>query len=81
MLTLSDEVIRALPDGITRAEIREIKTEIREEQKITDMEVILEEPDPGSSGRTAVFQRFFTSITGKIRRNTGNCMKNCQKEN
>lgn len=47
MLTLSDEVIHALPDGITRAEIREIKTEIREEQKITDMEVILEEPDPG----------------------------------
>lgn len=44
MLTLSDEVVAALPDGITRQEIRDIKAEIKEEQKITDLEVLLEEP-------------------------------------
>ena len=35
MLTLSDEVVAALPDGITRQEIRDIKAEIKEEQKIS----------------------------------------------
>lgn len=44
MLTLSEEVVAALPDGITRQEIRDIKAEIKEEQKITDLEVLLEEP-------------------------------------
>lgn len=44
MLTLSDEVVAALPDGITRQEIRDIKAEIKEEQKITDLEVLMEEP-------------------------------------
>ncbi len=43
MLTLSDQVIDALPDGITRADIRAVKAEIREEGKITDLEVMMEE--------------------------------------
>ena len=44
MLTLSDEVIAAVPTTATRQEIREIKAEIAEEMKRTDLEVILEEP-------------------------------------
>mgnify|MGYP004514737021 CR=1 FL=1 len=44
MLTLSDEVIAAVPAQATRQEIREIKAEITEEMKRTDLEVILEEP-------------------------------------
>lgn len=44
MLTLSDEVIEAIPAEATRQEIREIKAEITEEMKRTDLEVILEEP-------------------------------------
>lgn len=46
MLTLSDEVIAAIPSGATREEIREIKAEIAEEEKITDIEVALEPPLP-----------------------------------
>lgn len=45
MLTLPDQVVEALPDNITREDIREIKREIKEEQKITEIEVMLEEPD------------------------------------
>ena len=44
MLTLPDEVIAAIPTTATRQEIREIKAEITEEMKRTDLEVILEEP-------------------------------------
>ena len=44
MLTLPDEVITAIPTTATRQEIREIKAEITEEMKRTDVEVILEEP-------------------------------------
>lgn len=44
MLTLPDEVIAAIPTTVTRQEIREIKAEITEEMKRTDLEVILEEP-------------------------------------
>ena len=44
MLTLSDEVIAAVPVQATRQEIREIKAEIAEENQKTDIEVMLEEP-------------------------------------
>lgn len=45
MLTLSDEVIEAIPAEATRQEIREIKAEIAEEMQKTDLEVMMEEPD------------------------------------
>ena len=45
MLTLSDEIIEAIPAEATRQEIREIKTEIAEEMQKTDLEVMMEEPD------------------------------------
>ncbi len=47
MLTLPEEVADALPQGITREEIREVKREIREEELKTPLEVMAEEPDPG----------------------------------
>lgn len=46
MLTLSDQVVDALPENITREDIRDIKREIKEEQKISDIEVMLETPEP-----------------------------------
>ncbi len=45
MLTLPDEVADALPEGVTRAQIRDIKQEIREEEQISDMEILMEETD------------------------------------
>lgn len=44
MLSLPDEVIEVLPEKLTRAEIQEVKREIKEEQKVTDLEVMMEEP-------------------------------------
>lgn len=42
MLTLSDEVIQSLSPELTRKEIQEVKREIKEEEKITDIEVMME---------------------------------------
>lgn len=42
MLTLPDAVIDVLPETITRAELRDIKQDIREEEKISDLEVMIE---------------------------------------
>lgn len=46
MLTLPAEVVEVLDDSLTKEEIRAIKTEIKEEQKITDLEVMMENPVP-----------------------------------
>lgn len=45
MLTISDVVIDALPPGVTREDLREVKKEIREENKTTDLEVLMEGQD------------------------------------
>lgn len=45
MLTLSEEVIQSLSPELTRKEIQEVKREIKEEEKITDIEVMME-PTP-----------------------------------
>ena len=43
LLTLPDEIINVLPPELTRAEIQEVKKEIREEQKVSDLEVMMED--------------------------------------
>ncbi|MCM1236036.1 MAG: hypothetical protein NC489_38605, partial [Ruminococcus flavefaciens] len=45
MLTLSDEVIEAVPKETTKAELQEIQKEIKAEKEKTDIEVMLESPD------------------------------------
>ena len=45
MLTLSDEVVHSLSKDLTRREIQEVKREIEQEKKITDLEVMME-PTP-----------------------------------
>lgn len=45
MLTLPDAVADIIEPEMTRAEIQEIKREVKEEQAISDIEVILEEKD------------------------------------
>lgn len=46
MLVLSDVVVESIPPEITRAQLREVKEEIREEAAITDLEVMMEDTDP-----------------------------------
>lgn len=44
MLTLPQEIVESIPVEATKREIQEIKREIREEERITDIEVALETP-------------------------------------
>lgn len=46
MLTLADNIVDAIPPEATRVQIQEIAKEVREEEKITDLEVHMEQPDP-----------------------------------
>lgn len=43
MLTLPDSIIEQIEPTVTRSQIQEIKKEIKEEEKITDIEVLIEE--------------------------------------
>ncbi len=44
MLTLPAEIVESIPVETTKREIQEIKREIQEEERITDIEVALEQP-------------------------------------
>ena len=64
MLTLSDEVIQSLSPDLTRKEIQEIKKEIKEEEKISDLEVVMEameqpeRPEFATMAEEALYQYF-----------------------
>lgn len=45
MLTLPEAVVDSIPEGATRAQIQEVVRETRQEEKISDIEVALEQPD------------------------------------
>ena len=59
MLTLPESIADAIPRGVTRQEIREIKREYEAEQKITPMEVMLEGQQEGQEdlGMTGMAMR------------------------
>lgn len=59
MLTLPEEVVDLLPAGTTRQEIRQIKAEIKEEEKITDLEVLMEGEKPEQKTMESKLERFF----------------------
>lgn len=44
MLTLPDEVVEVIPPETTKQEVSEIQKEVKQEQNITDIEVMLEDP-------------------------------------
>ncbi len=54
MLTLSDAVVEALPRELPKAVIQEVKREVRQEQEITDLEVLLEEGEAGHAGKNSL---------------------------
>ena len=54
MLTLPDAVADVLTPDMTRKEIQEIKAEVREEQAVTEIEVMLEEKNTDISGMSAL---------------------------
>lgn len=58
LLTLSDVVIEAIPPELSRSEIQEIKKEIKEEQRITDLEVMMEGRNKDQEVMTSNLDRF-----------------------
>lgn len=54
MLTLPDSVVELMSPDMTRREIQDIKQEIRDEEKISDMEVLLEGNAPDQEHMTTI---------------------------
>ncbi len=62
MLTLPDSVVELMAPELTKREIQEVKKELKEEEKITDVEVILEGSAPAQEEMTMlqkVLHRYF----------------------
>lgn len=57
MLTLSDEVIEAIPKETTKSELQNIQKEIKEEKEKTDIEVMLEDSNSQDGSPLAGFVR------------------------
>lgn len=58
MLTLPAEVIEILSPKLSRSDIQDIKREIQEEQNVTDLEVMMEEPDKAQEAMDSSLKRF-----------------------
>jgi hypothetical protein len=56
MLTLSDDVVDMLSPELSRREIQDVKREIAEEEKISDIEVMIEQQEADSQDKT-ILQR------------------------
>lgn len=62
MLTLSDGVVDMLSPEMSKREIQDVKREIAEEEKISDIEVLIEQQEAGSQDKTLlqrVMYQFF----------------------
>lgn len=59
MLTLTDVVIEALPEEITRDEIRELKAEIKAEEQITPIEAAIEKAETNDGEDRPLIVKFF----------------------
>lgn len=62
MLTLSDDVVDLLSPEMSKREIQDVKREIAEEGKISDIEVLIEQQEAGSQDKTLlqrVMYQFF----------------------
>lgn len=58
MLTLPDEVVKELTPGYSKSEIQTVKEEIESEEKITDIEVLLEEKNEDQKGMEMLEKAF-----------------------
>lgn len=54
MLTLPDNIVEAIPEDVTKEDIREIKREFAEEQKISDVELFIERAEVESQNRESI---------------------------
>lgn len=63
MLTLPDTVVEEIEPTITRRQIQEIKAEVKEEEKITPLEVMMEKPED-LPDTTQIMQTYFNRHQG-----------------
>lgn len=63
MLTLPDTVVEEIEPTITRRQIQEIKAEVKEEEKITPLEVMMEKPED-LPDTTQIMQTYFDRHQG-----------------
>lgn len=63
MLTLSDDVVDLLSPEMSKREIQDVKREIAEEEKISDIEVLIEQQEADSQDKTilqrVIYQYFY----------------------
>ena len=57
MLTLPETIVEEITPEMTKNDIRAIKEEYREEQSVSDIEVMLEEKDPGVEKITSTLEK------------------------
>lgn len=58
MLTLPEEVVEILSPKLSRPDIQKIKKEIQEEKNVTDLEILMEEPDETQETMDSNLSRF-----------------------
>lgn len=63
MLTLPDTVVEEIEPTITRRQIQEIKAEVKEEEKVTPLEVMMEKPED-LPDTTQIMQTYFDRHQG-----------------
>lgn len=63
MLTLPDTVVEEIEPTITRRQIQEIKAEVKEEEKVTPLEVMMEKPED-LPDTTQIMQTYFSRHQG-----------------
>ncbi len=68
MLTLPDTVVEEIEPTITRRQIQEIKAEVKEEEKITPLEVMMEKPE-NLPDTTQIMQTYFNRHKGTYKTN------------
>lgn len=68
MLTLPDTVVEEIEPTITRRQIQEIKAEVKEEEKITPLEVMMEKPED-LPDTTQIMQTYFNRHKGTYKTN------------
>lgn len=59
MLTLPDHIIEALPESVTREQLREVKADYQEEMRTSDIERMIEPQTPESEMIEAFFRGLF----------------------
>ena len=82
MLTLPDAIIEEIPPEMKRDEIREIKGQLKEEEKTSDMEVLIEkcETEPSDDSDLEAVLKQTLEENSETAASTRNCMRHLLRQ-